>query len=62
VAPHIEPDSLLVKPTARAIDDVLVKIFPYGTELIEDDVAVILLNLAQTAPQEDEYRTGELIA
>jgi PAS domain S-box-containing protein len=62
VAPHIEPDSLLVKPTARAIDDLLEKIFPYGTDLLEDDVAVILLNLAGTALEHDGYRTRDLIA
>jgi PAS domain S-box-containing protein len=58
VAPHIAPDSLLAKPSGRAIDDMLEEIFPHGTELLDDDVAVILLNLAQTAAAEDGYREG----
>jgi PAS domain S-box-containing protein len=45
VAPHIEPESLLAKPAGRAIDDMLDEIFPHGTELLDDDVAVVLLNL-----------------
>ena len=56
VAPHIEPESLLAKPSGRAIDDMLGEIFPHGTDLLDDDVAVILLNLARTAVAEDGYR------
>jgi serine phosphatase RsbU (regulator of sigma subunit) len=56
VAPHIEPESLLAKPSGRAIDDMLEEIFPHGTDLLDDDVAVILLNLARTAVAEDGYR------
>jgi len=52
VAPHIEPETLLAKPSGRAIDDMLEEIFPNGTELLDDDVAVILLNLARTAVAE----------
>ena len=47
VTPHIEPERLLGKPSGRAIDDMLQEIFPHGTELLDDDVAVILLNLAE---------------
>lgn len=32
------------------------EIFPHGTDLLDDDVAVILLNLARTAVAEDGYR------
>jgi PAS domain S-box-containing protein len=52
VAPHIEPEKLLAKPSGPAIDDMLEEIFPQGTEMLDDDVAVILLNLARTTVAE----------
>src|SRR5262249_24369054 len=56
---HIEAESLLAKPSGRAIDDMLNEIFPHGTELLDDDVAAILLNLARTGVAGDGYRECE---
>jgi hypothetical protein len=56
VAPHIQQESLLAKPSVRAIDDMLKEVFPHGVELLDDDVAVILLNLARTEVAENGYR------
>jgi serine phosphatase RsbU (regulator of sigma subunit) len=51
-SPHIDPENLLAKPPERAIDEMLAQIFPHGTEQLDDDLAVILLNLGQTAVTE----------
>ena len=48
LAPHLEADKLLAQPPGEAIDELLAQMFPGGTEQLDDDVAVILLNLART--------------
>ncbi|MBV9334896.1 MAG: PAS domain S-box protein [Solirubrobacterales bacterium] len=45
LAPHLEADKLLAQPPGEAIDELIAQLFPGGTEQLDDDVAVILLNL-----------------
>jgi len=40
-------------PPGQALDHLLATIFPAGTEELDDDVAVILVNLALTASAEN---------
>jgi PAS domain S-box-containing protein len=42
---EIDPHTLVSQPPEQAIDQVLARIFPDGTEALEDDLAVILLVL-----------------
>jgi PAS domain S-box-containing protein len=44
--PRIDPPALLTQPPERAIDEMLARIFPEGTDQLEDDLAVILLTLS----------------
>jgi PAS domain S-box-containing protein len=44
--PRIDPPALLAQPPERAIDDMLARVFPAGTDQLEDDLAVILLTLS----------------
>jgi PAS domain S-box-containing protein len=43
--PHIDADALLTQPPEHAIDEMLARVFPHGTDQLEDDLAVILLTL-----------------
>ncbi|HKR98733.1 MAG TPA: PAS domain S-box protein, partial [Candidatus Dormibacteraeota bacterium] len=56
LAPRIAAKTLLAKPPGQAIDDMLAQIFPRGTQELDDDVAVILVNLAGAAVAEDAHR------
>lgn len=49
LAPHLDADKVLAQPPGEAIDELLAQIFPGGTEQLDDDVAVIPLNLGRTA-------------
>jgi len=67
LAPRIDAPTTLDQPPGRALDQLLGTIFPTGTEELDDDVAVILLNLSRTAsvesmdPEDAEYElTGDL--
>ena len=44
--PRIDPPALLTQPPERAIDEMLARVFPEGTDQLEDDLAVILLTLS----------------
>jgi serine phosphatase RsbU (regulator of sigma subunit) len=44
--PRIDAPALLTQPPERAIDDMLARVFPEGTDQLEDDLAVILLTLS----------------
>jgi PAS domain S-box-containing protein len=44
--PRIDPPALLSQPPERAIDEMLARVFPEGTDQLEDDLAVILLTLS----------------
>jgi PAS domain S-box-containing protein len=44
--PRINAPALLTQPPERAIDDMLARVFPEGTDQLEDDLAVILLTLS----------------
>jgi serine phosphatase RsbU (regulator of sigma subunit) len=50
LAPRIDAPATLDQPPGQALDHLLASIFPAGTEELDDDVAVILLNLARTPP------------
>jgi hypothetical protein len=52
LAPRIDARTLLAKSPGHAIDDLLAQIFPSGTQELDDDVAVILVNLGRTAGAE----------
>jgi serine phosphatase RsbU (regulator of sigma subunit) len=58
LAAHIDPDTLLATSPGQAIDRMLQQIFPGGSDDLEDDVAVILLNLGLAAaaetPEQDQ--------
>jgi PAS domain S-box-containing protein len=56
LAPRIDAKTLLAKPPGQAIDDMLAQIFPSGTQELDDDVAVILVNLTGAAAAEDAHR------
>jgi PAS domain S-box-containing protein len=45
--PRIDPPALLTQPPERAIDEMLARMFPDGTDQLEDDLAVILLTLSE---------------
>lgn len=44
--PRIDAPALLTQPPERAIDEMLARVFPEGTDQLEDDLAVILLTLS----------------
>ena len=44
--PRINAPALLTQPPERAIDEMLTRVFPDGTDQLEDDLAVILLTLS----------------
>jgi PAS domain S-box-containing protein len=46
--PRIDPHVILDQPPASAVDQLLVELFPHGTEQLDDDLAVILLNLGRS--------------
>ncbi len=48
--PRINAPALLTQPPERAIDDLLARVFPEGTDQLEDDLAVILLTLSAAEP------------
>jgi PAS domain S-box-containing protein len=48
--PRIDAPALLTRPPERAIDDMLARVFPEGTDQLEDDLAVILLTLSPAEP------------
>jgi serine phosphatase RsbU (regulator of sigma subunit) len=58
LAPRIDPRTLLAGPPGQAIDQLLGSIFPDGTEQLEDDVAVILVNLARGVEQARRERVA----
>jgi serine phosphatase RsbU (regulator of sigma subunit) len=58
--PRIDPPALLSQPPERAIDEMLARVFPEGTDQLEDDLAVILLTLsaADIASADDHARVA----
>ena len=56
LAPRIDKETVLAKPPEQAIDEILARIFPDGTRELDDDVAVILVNLGRAAAAEDAHR------
>jgi PAS domain S-box-containing protein len=56
LAPHLDPENLLAKPAGRALDEMLSRIFPAGAEQLDDDVAVILVNLGRAVDTADAER------
>jgi PAS domain S-box-containing protein len=58
VAPRIDARTMLSNPPEQAIDQLLATIFPNGTQVLDDDVAVILVHLGHSA----EVADGERIA
>jgi PAS domain S-box-containing protein len=50
LAPRIDAARTLDQPPGQALDHLLTTTFPAGTEELDDDVAVILLNLSRTPP------------
>jgi len=58
--PRIDPPALLTQPPERAIDEMLARVFPGGTDQLEDDLAVILLTLsaADTASASKRVRVA----
>jgi serine phosphatase RsbU (regulator of sigma subunit) len=49
LVPRIDAAELLTAPPGVAIDAMLARFFPQGTEQLEDDLAVILVNLKRAA-------------
>jgi len=47
--PRIDAAEMLTAPPGHAIDAMLARLFPQGTEQLEDDLAVILVNLKRSA-------------
>ena len=47
--PRIDAAEMLTAPPGHAIDTMLARLFPQGTEQLEDDLAVILVNLKRSA-------------
>jgi serine phosphatase RsbU (regulator of sigma subunit) len=43
---RIDRQTMLTQPAERAIDEMLARVFPEGTDELEDDLAVILLTLS----------------
>jgi PAS domain S-box-containing protein len=56
LAPRIDMKTLLGKPPGQAIDEMLTRIFPGGTHELDDDVAVILVNLGRAEDSENGER------
>jgi hypothetical protein len=56
LAPRLDKSAILAKPPGQAIDEMLAQIFPDVTRELEDDVAVILVNLGRAAAAEDAHR------
>ena len=54
--PRIDPPALLNQPPERAIDEMLARVFPEGTDQLEDDLAVILLTLSAVDVAVDDDR------
>lgn len=52
LAAHIDPNALLATPPGQAIDEMLEQMFPRGSDDLEDDIAVVLLNLGLAAAAE----------
>jgi PAS domain S-box-containing protein len=50
LAPRIDASRTLDQPPGQALDHLLATIFPGGTEELDDDVAVVLLNLSRRPP------------
>ncbi len=46
--PRIDAHTILDQPPGQAIDGLLGGVFPHGTEHLDDDLAVVLLNLRRT--------------
>jgi PAS domain S-box-containing protein len=49
LVPRLDATEMLTAPPARAIDAMLARLFPQGTGQLEDDLAVILVNLRGSA-------------
>jgi serine phosphatase RsbU (regulator of sigma subunit) len=49
LVPRIDAAEMLTAPPGHAIDAMLARLFPQGTEQLEDDLAVILVNLKRSA-------------
>ena len=49
LVPRIDASEMLTAPPGHAIDTMLARLFPQGTEQLEDDLAVILVNLERSA-------------
>jgi PAS domain S-box-containing protein len=49
LVPRIDPAEMLTSPPGRAIDTMLSRLFPQGTEQLEDDLAVILVNFKRSS-------------
>lgn len=48
LVPQIDATEMLTAPPGRAIDTMLSRLFPQGTDELEDDLAVILVNLKRS--------------
>ena len=49
LVPRIDAAEMLAAPPGQAIDRMLARFFPQGTEQLEDDLAAILVNLKRSA-------------
>ncbi len=49
LVPRIDAKEMLAAPPGQAIDRMLARFFPQGTEQLEDDLAVILVNLKHSS-------------
>jgi PAS domain S-box-containing protein len=58
LAPRIDARTLFARPPGQAIDQLLGSIFPDGTDQLDDDVAVILVNLARGAEEARRERVA----
>jgi serine phosphatase RsbU (regulator of sigma subunit) len=56
LARQVDTKTLLGKPPGQAIDEMLTRIFPGGTHELDDDVAVILVNLDRAEDSENGER------
>ena len=54
--PKLDAHTLVERPPREAIDRMLARIFPLGTEHLDDDLAVILVNLGRTVAAENVNR------
>jgi hypothetical protein len=48
LVPRIDAAEMLTAPPGQAIDRMLARLFPQGTDQLEDDLAVILMNLKRS--------------